>query len=1007
VIGLVFRMIAARPAQALAVFLLSAVVTAAAVAGPVALREVDQSIARAEVAGASSTERSLSVTAFVNPSATQGASQFDTIAKLVQLPDFETVRAGEFEAFGPVIDPKSPYGVQTSRMVFRDRICEHLVIVAGRCLAGPLEIVVGVDSAKAAGIHAGDVAVVQAAKYEQGRGLVPDGPETRLTVVGTYTARDPDEAYWAGQQYFPITANGSRHEAVFLSPQTFDLIGHTLGQSSLDSIAPADVLTVDRLAGLNHEITQLTAPLTEQQSVTINTHLPDLADRFAANRAVAHELVPVAFIPLVALCFFVIYLAVGYGIFGRRQELGLVALRGVTSARRWWLATGETGLVIVAGAPVGYLLGYASVSFVARTRFDGAAVPLSLSAFPYAALALAGSLVVALLGQRRAVAEPVVELLRGVPRTAAGWRSLVAEALVVALAVGATVQLRTTADGLRGVSLLVPGLVVVAVVLMAARAFGPAAALAARSALRRGWLGPGLAAVQLARRPGSHRLFVLVAVSTAMLAFVAAGMDVAATARADRARIVTGAPRVLTVDGADVRSLLHATRQVDPAGAWAMAVMTPEQTYPGAPKVLAVDTTRLASVATWRDGFGPSAAKVAAKLAPPKASPLLFNGRQIELDVETFPGVLTETDKVDMTVTLAPLAGGDVITVAVPDLALGREVRRLTVVGCTQGCKLTALSLSTTRRDSVRLLVHAVRQFDPPADVVSPAVLIDRRRWRGPEGVVASPLGDALQISATATAFSTGVSTVASVDAPVPVPVATTGSLAASSALESLDGSQLPATAVAPVAMLPRLGADGVLVDLEYLERTDLFSPRRDQGEVWLGPKAPADAVDRLRAAGLAVSRETGVEANLSALSRQGPALALQFHLAAALFGIALALGGLALVATVDRRRRAVDLSALRTQGLSQRTVDQAALWGYLSTVLIAAVAGLLAAVVAWLLAGDRLPVFTDTLDAVQPPRWPATGAVLLPWITAAAAMVVGSVVAAWALRRATRNGRG
>jgi hypothetical protein len=1006
VIGLVLRMMGARRAQALTVFLLSAVVTAAAVAGPVALREVDASIARDEVAAASNTERSLSVTAFLNPSASDAADQFDTIASLVELPGFDVVRAGELEAFGPVADPKSPYGAETSRLVFRDRVCEHLVIVAGRCLAGPLEIVVGVDSAKTAGLRPGDVAVVQAARYEQGRGLVPDGPEQRLTVVGTYTPRDPDEAYWAGQHYFPVTANGTRHEAVFLSPQTFDLIGHTLGQSSVDSLAPASVLTVDRLAGLKAEIDHLTAPLSEQQAVTVNTNLPDLADRVAANREVAHELVPVAFVPLVALCFFVIYLAVGYGIFGRRQELGLVALRGVAPARRWWLATGETGLAIVAGAPVGYVLGYWAVSTVARLRFDGDAVTLSSAALPYAGLALAGSLVVALLGQRRAVAEPVVDLLRGVPRGAAGWRSLVVEGIVIALAVGTTVQLRTS-DSLRGVSLLVPGLVVVAVALAAARALAPAAALVARWALWAGRLGPGLAAVQLARRPGSHRLFILIAVSTAMLAFVAAGMDVAATARADRARIVTGAQTVLTVDGADVRGLLHATRQVDPTGGWAMAVMTPVQTYPDAPKVLAVDTTRLAAVGAWRDGFGAGAGSVAAKLMPPPAQPLRFDGRQIELDIETFPGASSGTDKVDLTVTLAPLAGGDVITVSVPDLAPGRAVRRLTVVGCAQGCRLTALTLGTTRRDSVRLLVHAIRQLDPPGDVVPPAVLTDRHRWRGPDGVVPSPLGQALQISATQTAFSSGESTVASVDAPVPVPVAATGGLAASGSLESLDGSPVPATVVAPVAMLPRLGASGVLVDLEYLERTDLFAPRRDQAEVWLGPAAPADAADRLRKAGLAVSRATGVAANLRALGRQGTTLALQFHLAAALFGVALALGGLGLVATVDRRRRAVDLSALRRQGLSQRSADQAALWGYLSIVVVAAVAGLFAAWVAWLVAGDHLPVFTDTLDAVRPPRWPSVGAVLLPWLAAGSAMVVGSVVAAWALRRATRSDRG
>jgi putative ABC transport system permease protein len=136
-------------------------------------------------------------------------------------------------------------------------------------------------------------------------------------------------------------------------------------------------------------------------------------------------------------------------------------------------------------------------------------------------------------------------------------------------------------------------------------------------------------------------------------------------------------------------------------------------------------------------------------------------------------------------------------------------------------------------------------------------------------------------------------------------------------------------------------------------------------------------------------------------LARQGPALAMQFHLAAAVFGIVLALCGLGLVATVDRQRRADDLRALRQQGLSQRTVRRAALWSYLSTVVAAMLTGLVAAAAAWWAAGDRLPIFTDALEVLPPPRWPEFGAVLVPWAWASAVMVMGSVVVAWALRRA------
>src|SRR5258706_6884908 len=165
---------------------------------------------------------------------------------------------------------------------------------------------------------------------------------------------------------------------------------------------------------------------------------------------------------------------------------------------------------------------------------SGATAGLGPQELPYAGIALGGALLVAVLGQRRALREPVVELLRGVPRAVGAWQSYVVEAAVVALAALGVVQLRGSGTGLTGVALLVPGLVVVAVTLLVARGFVPLAGLVARTALRRGRLGAGLAAVQIARRPGSQRLFALLAVATGLLVFVAAGQSVAAKARDER-----------------------------------------------------------------------------------------------------------------------------------------------------------------------------------------------------------------------------------------------------------------------------------------------------------------------------------------------------------------------------------------------------------------------------------------------------------------------------------------
>ncbi len=1002
-ISLVLAMIGARRAQAVTLFLLAAVAVAAAVAGPVAQRAVDEAIVRQEVAAASNTERSISVTAFVNPSQPQAAGQFDTLAELLTLPGFDAIRAGELEAFGPLGGGGDVQLAPTSRVAFRDRLCEHVIILSGRCLIGSLEIVIGADMAASTALRPGDVAVIQAARYVLGRGLVPDGEAAALTVVGIYQPRDATEAYWAGQSYFPITADGTRDETVFTTAVTFDIIDHTLGQASIDALAPASILTDERLASLPDEIATATEPLLADPTYAVVTDLPALAERVARSRDLAGQLVPLAFIPLATISFFVIYLAVGSGVFGRRTELGLVALRGVSSRRRWWLATGETALMILAGAPVGYVLGHLAVAAVARLRLGASdGTTLNLASLPYAGAALIAALAVAFLGQRRAMRESVVDLLRGVPRSRTAWRSIVVEALIGVLAVVATVQLRIAADGLSGVGLLVPGLVVVAVAVLAARAFVPISGLVARSALRSGRLAAGLSAVQLARRPGSQRLFVLLAVAAAMLGFVAAGTDVAAQARDDRALVATGAIQVLTVDEADARRLLTITRTVDPEGAWAMAALEVPQPNLSDPPVLAVDSARLPAVAVWRPEFGAEVTALATALSPPAADPFVFRGSQLLLDVETIRG--QRDPALELGVEFVPLGGGDLISVSVADLAVGRETRQVGVNGCAEGCRLMGLTVPTFRGGSVRLFVHGIRQADPPADVVPATELIDRDRWRTTELVQAVPFERSLSITVAGSNFFLSAVHVAAIDAPLPVPVATAGD--EPSQLTSVDTQTVLIRPVASLPLLPRLGARGVLVDLDYLERTVLFAVRRDRGEVWLGPNAPADAAERLRKAGLAVSGQTGIQASRAALARQGPALALQFHLAAATFGILLALGGLGLVAAVDRRQRAADFRALRQQGLSRRTVGWAAVWGYLAVVLLAAIVGLLAAGVAWLAAGDRLPVFTDSLTLLDPPRWPAWAAVVLPWAVAVSSMVAAAFVAAWALRRSTSNGR-
>jgi hypothetical protein len=75
--------------------------------------------------------------------------------------------------------------------------------------------------------------------------------------------------------------------------------------------------------------------------------------------------------------------------------------------------------------------------------------------------------------------------------------------------------------------------------------------------------------------------------------------------------------------------------------------------------------------------------------------------------------------------------------------------------------------------------------------------------------------------------------------------------------------------------------------------------------------------------------------------------------------------------------------------------------------VVLAALTGLGGAAVAWVAAGDRIPIFTDAASGLAPPRWPVWAVVVQPWAVATAAMAVAAIMAAWALRRAVRAGNG
>jgi FtsX-like permease family protein len=999
-ISLILGALRARWARAVPLFLLSMVAVGSAVVGPAYLGGVDRAAIDHEVSGATAAERSITISA---PTAANSSGlDIGRIGPaLVDVPGFSTVFAVDLEVLG--VDP-SPF--TASNLAYRQGACDHLTIVAGRCLAGGGEIVIGERTAAHDKLAPGDTVPIVYTRFdERANRWVAAGRPVTVTIAGVYRVPHPTELFWGTHGYFPPNSAGEQVEPVFTQRTTIRALAPATERDTVDMLAGPDAFAPGRIGALRGELDDADSRLGALgNDINVNTAIPDLLDRVDAGRRQANQLVPVVAVPLVILAWFVIFLAVGHGTAARRRELGLLALRGTRPTLRWLLAGGEYLVPVAIGTAVGYPLGVIVASLASHARLGEPTAGRDLGWYALAAGAGAG--LAALLAQRRELFGPVAGMLRRVPAGAGRWRSVAGEAVVVVLAVAAAVSLRGSGGQLSGVGMLVPALVIAAIALITARAVIPLAARFGRVALRRGRLGPALAALQLGRRPGAQRLFVLLVAAIAVLGFGTAASGIATRARADRAEITAGATRVLTVGPVTRAKLLAATHAIDPDGRYAMAVATIDGGAPGELPKLAVDSSRLAAVAAWRPDFGgPSPAELGRLLGPALPAPVVVTGGRIELDVGV---VLTVLDpELALTVILAPLDGAAPQSLVLGPLVAGEQ----TLHGdpaCGGGCRLVGITVTRPGGDPfvATVTVHGLRG-DPGTAAIPPARFATASDWRAAE-----PARTKLTAGADGLALDLRIRDgakmeqgwVSPADRPDTLPVAATAALPGDAQLVGLDGEPTPVRQVARLKGLPRLGRAGALVDLAVADRMAMDAGTAQDEEIWLNSAAPADVVQRLKGQGILVDGDSGIAALRADLDAQGPALALWFYLLAALLAMLLAAGGLWLASAVDAEPAAADLRALRHQGVPRGVTGRAGLLGYLMVVAAALVVGPLAAAVAWIVAGGSLPVAGDV--SVWPvPRWPEPGQVLWPWAVGAAMLVVVALIAAAGLRRRLREG--
>jgi hypothetical protein len=467
----------------------------------------------------------------------------------------------------------------TARLAYRDGVCAHVTVSSGRCGDGA---VVSERSAREHGITVGQTLTVHS-------GLM----SAPLRVGGLYVPTDPAEPYWGRGGYFAAGEGDDgrpRLDAVLVADERALAFPGSRPTVSLDYALATAQVTVDEVGRLDESVAGFATAANAAQ-FTLDTSVGAVLDDIATESSALSRTVPVLAVPLLLVCWFVVYLAVAGVVEERAPEVGLAKLRGYPQRRATGFGRDESTVLGLVAVPLGVAGGLGLVELMGM-EVEPWRWPVGVAVLVAVALVLA----VVRMATGRLARRPALTLLRRVPvRTlrAAGITELVVVALAAASFVAAL------ADRSSPLALLAPALLAVVVGVGTARLLELWSRFRVRRYVHKGRISGALAHAQLARRPAGRRVMVVVVVAVALVTFGGTAWDVAAQARTDAAVDSVGAPRVLRVAATDPATL--ATAVTAAAGTAALPVVRVTERYDaGTVELLAVDSARFTGIAAWR-----------------------------------------------------------------------------------------------------------------------------------------------------------------------------------------------------------------------------------------------------------------------------------------------------------------------------------------------------------------------------------------------------------------------
>ncbi len=931
-----------RATGSLLVVITAAIAVGTAIVGPLFLQAGGDSLVRQAVSAASASKTSFGLTPSTRATTLEG----------LQAEQRSLLGSGHLSGlYGPsvvktmlstVFLTSKSDEIYDGRLTYRTGICSILHFSAGGCRTGARDAVVSVRSAHALGVSVGSTIMVNDRK---------DNDPVRLQITGVYHLPDLQSAYWFGkpENYFAFGQNTEKpleldevDDLFVASPAALGLPPAYVRSLTIQTGLRPGALGIGNASAVGRDVLRL-----KQRAAVagfqVETGLPEVLSGPLHQHSLMNTIVVVAAVQLVLLAIWVLTSTLMRSADLRRSELRVARLRGFPFPTLLAVSIAEPAALCAIGTVLGILGAWGAVHVAASILFTSGTT-VGLDRWTFVGFAAVVLTICAVLGLSS------VRLLRGFglaassPPSGSSRTRIAIDVSILAISVIALVGAATS--GALGshsnpVAAAAPAIIALGTSVIAIRIVEYLCRRLSAATLDSSAVALFLAVRQIGRRPTALREGRTLVIAVALACFAVSAWSVARSNRLTAATFSIGARTVVTVT-AHGRPFAQAVDAVDPQGRFAMAAM--QVLGPGTP-LIAVDSRRLGAVASWPGGTThESVGAVSRTLAPRRVAQADLENGALAISANLFSsGAASRAlahihfaawlfDRVDGT-----------FTVDLGRLRFGRSTyRSLAQTNCP--CRLVGLGvLPAAKRlpgsGQIHLSVTALNYRAASGVQQSALAAFSPTDWRSGlsgVGVTATKLEVAVAIPMTALTGEIGFGGVppamVSLAGEPPVIPAVAGSFAASLAVGSgqhgalpvqgLDGYNVTVGPDVLAASLPRIGPGGVIVDLEALERaqTGPTSPYASE-QVWLGPRAPANAVSRLRAAGLQIEQVERSSTLVSQAEHTGPALAYDFMLLATLLALLVAAVGTFSVLAAGGRQRAAEMIALEVTGVRRGTL--------------------------------------------------------------------------------------